>query len=156
MGTHAWPIGRAACPDGHDRRRIATWERTLGQLAELLAPAMATGTQSAVRRAVARLASDRNCYTPLCRQKSLLYRVPQWTVALEPANGQPEGPLGRSEASWSSYLKSLTALSASMGEGGSADAVLKGIGVMADVLLRLLEGAWNNTFTLRSTIIFRI
>ncbi|HSM74382.1 MAG TPA: poly(R)-hydroxyalkanoic acid synthase subunit PhaE [Desulfobacterales bacterium] len=77
----------------------------------------------------------------------------QWTTALEPVNGQPEGPLGRSKASWSSYLKSLTALSASMGEGGSADAVLKGIGVMPDILLRLLEGAWNSTFTLQRQII---
>jgi class III poly(R)-hydroxyalkanoic acid synthase PhaE subunit len=73
----------------------------------------------------------------------------QWTTALDPVDGQPEGPLTRTKASWSSYIKSLTALSASMGEGGSADAVLKGIGVMPDVLLRLLEGAWNSTFTLQ-------
>lgn len=73
----------------------------------------------------------------------------QWTTALDPVDGQPEGPLTRTKASWSSYFKSLTALSASMGEGGSADAVLKGIGVMPDVLLRLLEGAWNSTFTLQ-------
>lgn len=76
----------------------------------------------------------------------------QWTAALAPGEGQPEGPLTRSKASWSSYLKSLTALSASMGESGSADAVLKGIGVMPDVLLRLLEGAWNSTFTLQRQI----
>lgn len=73
----------------------------------------------------------------------------QWTTALDPVDGQPEGPLTRTKASWSSYIKSLTALSASMGEGGSADAVLKGISVMPDVLLRLLEGAWNSTFTLQ-------
>jgi len=77
----------------------------------------------------------------------------QWTTAVDPVEGQPEGPLPRTMASWSSYLKSLTALSASMGEGGSADAVLKGIGVMPDVLLRLLEGAWNSTFTLQRQLI---
>jgi class III poly(R)-hydroxyalkanoic acid synthase PhaE subunit len=77
----------------------------------------------------------------------------QWTAALAPGEDQPEGPLTRSKASWSSYLKSLTALSASMGESGSADAALKGIGVMPDVLLRLLEGAWNSTFTLQRQVI---
>ncbi|MFY9940558.1 MAG: poly(R)-hydroxyalkanoic acid synthase subunit PhaE [Desulfobacterales bacterium] len=77
----------------------------------------------------------------------------QWTTALDPVDGQSEGPLTRTKASWSSYIKSLTALSASMGEGGSADAVLKGIGVMPDVLLRLLEGAWNSTFTLQRQLI---
>jgi len=77
----------------------------------------------------------------------------QWTEALAPGEGQPEGPLTRGKASWSSYLKSLTALSASMGESGSADALLKGIGVMPDVLIRLLEGAWNSTFTLQRQMI---
>jgi class III poly(R)-hydroxyalkanoic acid synthase PhaE subunit len=77
----------------------------------------------------------------------------QWTETLAPGEGQPEGPLTRGKASWSSYLKSLTALSASMGESGSADALLKGIGVMPDILLRLLEGAWNSTFTLQRQMI---
>jgi class III poly(R)-hydroxyalkanoic acid synthase PhaE subunit len=77
----------------------------------------------------------------------------QWTETLAPGEDQPEGPLTRSKASWSSYLKSLTALSASMGESGSADALLKGIGVMPDILMRLLEGAWNSTFTLQRQMI---
>lgn len=73
----------------------------------------------------------------------------QWATTLDPGEGQAEGPLTRTKASWSSYLKSLAVISASMGKSGSADAVLKGIGVMPDVLLRLLEGAWNSTFTLQ-------
>lgn len=71
----------------------------------------------------------------------------QWTTALDPGAGQAEGPLNRTKASWSSYMKSLSALSASLGESGGADAVLKGVGVMPDVLLKLVQSAWNSTFT---------
>jgi class III poly(R)-hydroxyalkanoic acid synthase PhaE subunit len=76
----------------------------------------------------------------------------QWTKTLDPAAGQQEGPFNRGKASWSSYMKSLTALSASMGERGSADALLKGIGVMPDVLLKMIQGVWNSTFTLQQQL----
>jgi class III poly(R)-hydroxyalkanoic acid synthase PhaE subunit len=75
-----------------------------------------------------------------------------WSVLEEDAEAAGEegdSDKGRTRESWDAAIKSWQTLSAAISEPGAAEEMLKGINALPDVLLKVIQPAWNGVFHLQ-------